>query len=144
MDIVGKIKIMLSRDKAFLKRYLISGLTCQITELTFFNIVNTYIFNSGVRGLAISNALALFVGFSMSFTSYRFYVFKSDQNFKSEISKYSILFILNIFISSALIIALTSLLNIPNPIAKAITMIASIAWNFVIQRLFIFKEGKTS
>lgn len=117
-------------------KYLFSGISAFFTEyLTFLFFL--YILN---LNLTIANILSFCLGFIVSFTLNRNWVFKEFAKHKDprpQLIKYLSLAMVNVLISS-LLINLTSIL-VAAFIAKVLTVIIIAIWNYIIFKKYIFK-----
>ena len=123
-------------------RYLISGVTCNLLEFSFFNLLNLIFFVNIMptnNNLVISNILSCIFGFIISYISHRVFVFRSKQDIKKEIFRYAILFTINVFLSTLLLVFFTDTLGIPSYISKFLSMGITAVWNFISYKLIIFK-----
>ena len=132
---INNIKINNLFGSSFFK-YVLSGLVSFIFEYLVFILLNIILdFN-----IIFSTSVSFIFGLSTSFILNKFWAFKVKHNNKyfSQIIIYVLLAIINIFIVNILVLCLVKMGLLPY-IAKIISMVIMVFWNYLIYKNFIFK-----
>jgi len=120
-------------------KYLLVGGMAFISEYVFF-IVLYYIVDLNI---VTSNVLSFIIGFIVSFLGNRQWSFsKNIYKYKkyTQLVFYSLLAVFNILLSSYLIYILSNYISLPGYVAKFITVIIIVVWNYFIYKNLIFKN----
>lgn len=118
-------------------RFLISGGSAAVVEYGVFIVLASLLSFS----LIIAQSVSFMVGFVVSFSLNRAWVFKSGKgNVKSQLVKYSTLAFVNLILSNILIAFLVNIIDLSDLLAKFIVMGCVAAWNYVIFSKLIFKN----
>lgn len=115
-------------------RYCIVGTSSAAIELGLFSLLYYYL---GFY-VVVSNMVALTIAMAYNFTLSRKWTFKATSRVTRSLVLYLLLFAWNQFFSSGSIVALMSL-GIPALLAKVMTMLFIVSWNFILYRTVIFK-----
>ena len=125
----------ISKDRRF--RYLFVG-----GSGAFFEYVSFFLLNLFISIVIVTNAVSFLVGLFYTFFMHRAVTFKGDYARKGErqLLMYSTLAILNLGISSIMMIVFVEWLSIHPLIAKILNMAFIVLWNFFILNKIIFKH----
>lgn len=133
MDLINKYKFL---------RYGVSGLTALCADYCSF-LLFYYVLH---LPLLLSNSFSFLLGFTISFSLNRNWTFKSMGSYKLKAHHQLVLFfslsIFNLLFSNIIIFTLNKRLLIAAAIAKLITVSIIACWNYLILKMFIFKEIK--
>jgi putative flippase GtrA len=116
-------------------KFLMSGGLAAFTEYTSFLVLHHF----GVV-LVLANALSFCCGLVISFMLNKHWVFSRKGDGPKQFMMYATLALINLVISSGLIVLLVHNLNIPPFISKVCTMALIASWNFFIFQKIIFKD----
>lgn len=125
-------------------RYLFVGGLAFLSEYVSFLFL-VFIFSG--TPLIIAQTVSFGIGFLISFTGSRMFTFKeSETNYnhtkKSQLLRYLLLAVVNLIITNILIYLLVEELGILPWVAKIVTMLSVVVWNYIIFSKFIFKKYK--
>lgn len=115
-------------------RYAFVGGASAAFELIVFQIL----YALASMGIAPSNTIALVASTVVNFTMNRSLAFKSSANPARSLMLYLVLFAFNTTFSTLAITWLVGL-GIHSAVAKLMTMVCIVMWNFVLYRKVIFK-----
>ncbi len=124
-------------DKSFqqFRRYFITGLLSFSLEYLLFIIL--------YRVLSIwyilANTIVYVLVFWFNFLINRVWSFKSKENLKIQLAKYSALFVFNLLCINALLYLLSDITGLSPLLSKVFVMGAVVLWNFVIYKKIIYK-----
>ena len=130
------MSILRTLDYRKLTKFIISGGLAAVTEYSSFFVL----FNIAHLFLIGSNVASFLMGFVVSFTLNRSWLFKSNGGIKRQLTSYLILAVVNLVISNLLLLTLVHVLTLPVLIAKIISMILIAMWNYVFFSKLIFKK----
>lgn len=147
---------MIVRLKAFLNnkeqlmqfvKYVTVGFSSFCGEYLLFNLIynvsKNKTFTAGVfsfTGSMLANTVSIFIAFWFCFVLNRIWSFKSKGNIYRQLIYYSILFVVNLFISNTIIHQFEVWFMISPRISKLFAMGAIVCWNFLIYKFIIYKE----
>lgn len=114
--------------------YLFVGGCTALLELALFALF-VFCFN---WSLTISNIAAVLIATVTNFFLNKNYSFRSSQNFWISALLYAALFLFNL-VFSTLVIEFISSAGISPVIAKALTMVCIVIWNYFLYRKVIFR-----
>ena len=117
-------------------RYLVAGGIAFSADYIGFLVLHYIIgFSSPMSGV-----MSFMVGLVISFTLQRFWVFRGDSNqlVKREIIGYSILAVVNFFVT-AYGLVLLDYLKVPAFLAKLMIVFVIMIWNYLLYKNVIFK-----
>jgi putative flippase GtrA len=121
-------------------KYLLVGIGAFVTEYLVFISLFYWISIS----LSVSNIISFLIGFVFSFIGNRQWTFggSSDYYYKKyqQILLYGLLAVINLFLSTFLIYCITTYIKLPAYIAKIVTVLIIITWNYLIYKYYIFKK----
>jgi len=124
-------------------KFAISGGTALFADYGSFLLLY-YIFHFP---LLLGNTIGFVLGFIVSFTFQRNWTFKSNGSYRfkthQQLMLYLALTVVNLAISNLVIFVLNKKLFVAAVIAKLITVAIIAGWNFIIFKLFIFKETQS-
>lgn len=115
-------------------RYAFVGGASAAFELVVFQVL----YALAGMGIAPSNIIALVASTAVNFTMNRSLAFKSSANPTRSLVLYLVLFAFNTTFSTLAITWLVSL-GLHSAVAKLMTMVCIVMWNFVLYRKVIFK-----
>lgn len=118
-------------------RYLISGGASFIGEYAVFLLAIT------VLPLIFSNVISFSVGLLTSFLLHKLWTFADDEyhhNTHVQFVTYALLAVVNIFLTSILLYVVVEFAGMESWIAKLLSMLAMVTWNYFILNLHIFKS----
>lgn len=90
--------------------------------------------------LLLENVISFLLGLCVSFALNRSWVFASRSQTKRKFTKYFVLAMVNLVISTSLLYITTHSFAIPTLVAKLAIMVAIALWNYVIFSKLIFTE----
>lgn len=128
------------------KRESLKALVSQIVRYAFVGgasaafelVVFQALYALADMGIAPSNIIALVASTAVNFTMNRSLAFKSSANPTRSLVLYLVLFAFNTTFSTLAITWLVSL-GLHSAVAKLMTMVCIVMWNFVLYRKVIFK-----
>ena len=109
--------------------YLGVGAMTAFLELVLFQ----GLYSSGIVGVAPANVIAVLTSAAVNFLVNGNVTFKGLQNPVRSLIKYAILFVFNTIFSTAVISLLVSI-GWPSFVAKVLTMLCVVTWNFILYR----------
>lgn len=119
-------------------RYLFIGTTTFVIDFGLFNLMSLVLGVKPIYANLTSTFLSLFFNFTMS----NFWTFKLDGSHKSrKLIRYAILATFNYFFQNFSMYLFIENTDINHNIAKAIITITVMAWNFLLYKLWVFKDG---
>ena len=119
--------------------YLISAIICFVIDIALFNIFLSLLPIMPYY-LIIAALLARFASSLVNYYLNKYFVFKYEKKGFKAIFKYFILVIINITISSILVLCIYNILNINVTIIKIIIDILIFISNYLIQKFWIFNK----
>ena len=130
--------MILSRYARLLK-FLTSGGIAATTEYTSFLLLHKV-------GLLLfyANALSFSCGLVISFLLNKHWVFSHKGAYSKQFVMYATLAVINLIISSVVIVLLVHVFNLPPLVAKLCVMVMVASWNFIIFQKVIFKKTANS
>ena len=117
-------------------KYGISGCTSFVVEYSVF-VGLTLLFPR--ISILIPNSIAMFTSFWVSFLLNKFWSFKSQGQFMKQLTKFVMLFFINLGVSSLMLYLMVSVGGMNKFIAKLITIGVIVCWNFIIYKKVIYK-----
>ena len=114
--------------------YIFAGVSAALIELALFTVLNSF---TGL-GIASANIISVVVATAYNFTLNRSVTFKSTSNPARSAVLYTMLFAINLAITTFAIGALTEA-GLQAPVAKLIMQVCVAVWNFVLYKRVIFK-----
>ena len=117
-----------------LVKYLVIGGTSFIIEITLFLVLRRYLY------YIVANIIIYTLMFWLVFLANKFLNFKSQGNFKKQLGRYTILYFINLFITNAMLYALTEFMHIDPAIGKFFVTGAQACWNFFLYKFIIYKD----
>jgi putative flippase GtrA len=117
-------------------RFLISGSVAAGTEYAVFLILH----GSGLK-LVLANVISFCCGLVVSFLLNKHWVFSHKSNGSRQFAAYTTVALINLLISSAILVVLVNKIHIPAFIAKFCVMLLIASWNYVIFKKLIFKNA---
>lgn len=127
---------ILTRVAGQFGRYTVTGLLAAGIEYSLLIILTEL----AELWYIVSNSIAYFAGFWVSFLLNKFWSFKSKGNFYRQLLLYIILFGINLVLTNGIMYFLTSIAGIPYMISKVFVMGCVVLWNFVIFKKVIYKN----
>lgn len=125
------------REKKVIARqgalYLFVGAATALLELVLFQ----FLYACGVMDVAPANVTAVLVSTAVNFLVNGNVTFKGTRNPLKSLVKYIILFAFNTVFSTVVISLLVSI-GWPSLVAKMLTMLCIVVWNFVLYRKVVF------
>ncbi len=118
-----------------LSRYVVTGTVAFTCEYIIFTII--YFLSS--RNVVMSNSIAMFVGFTISFLLNRNWSFKSKRNLYRQILSIAVLLMANLQLSTIVINYMHGTFGLTPIISKLIMMIFIAFWNFILYKKFIYR-----
>ena len=115
-------------------RFLISGGSAAAVEYVAFVALTL------ATPILVANSISFACGFVVSFILNKKWVFASVGNSKIQLTRYFILALVNLAISTALIWILVDVAHVYDLIAKIAVMLVIACWNYVIFSRVIFKR----
>lgn len=113
--------------------YLGVGAMTAFLELVLFQ----GLYSSGIVGVAPANVIAVLTSATVNFLVNGNVTFKGLQNPVRSLIKYAILFVFNTIFSTTVISLLVSI-GWPSFVAKVLTMLCVVTWNFILYRKVVF------
>lgn len=117
-------------------RYLISGLLSAGAEFVLLILLTEY---AGLWYIA-SNSIAFASGFWISFLLNRYWSFSSKKHFGRQLVQYSLLFIINLGLSTGFMYLLTTVAGLDYILSKVFVMGLIVLWNFIIYKKIIYRN----
>jgi putative flippase GtrA len=127
----------------FLKKYhnvlkfIMSGSLAALTEYTTFLILHHFKLH-----LAVANAISFCCGLVVSFLLNKHWVFSHKSNGRRQFIMYASLALVNLSLSSGLIVILVRSIGIPPFISKICVMGLVASWNYIIFQKVIFRKDR--
>lgn len=116
-------------------KYLITGISAAATEYILFALLR------GCVGLSAAHFLSYGTAFAISFLMTKYYVFASAEgNIMKQLSLYATLAFINSVIGFFILHYLVEQAHTDEYLAKAVSMIAVVIWNFFICQKMIFRK----
>jgi putative flippase GtrA len=129
----------------FLK-YGLSGIAAAIVDFLVFLLFFYFLSHNDFLSMRIlspsttANIAGTLAGFFCGFLLQKYWAFQSKGKTIYQLIAVGTLLVINIIVTSYVILILNNNLGIPVEIAKIMTQIMVIAWNFIILNFIIFKK----
>lgn len=127
-------------------RYLIIGvLTTVVSLITYYACVNTFLNPNNGLQLQIANIISWIISVAFAYVTNRIFVFKSkSKDIVKEIVTFVGARIATLLIDMAIMFIFVTLLGFNNSIIKLVSQFVVIVANYILSKLFVFKDGKTN
>ncbi len=119
-------------------RFLTIGTLAFAVDYGVFALAVRYM-NSD-SGYLLRHSLSSGLGFMLSFTLNRIWVFRSKEKLLFQLLKYSFLFGVNLALSNALLYMLIHTLEINPHLSKLGVVLFITVWNFVIYKVIVYND----
>lgn len=119
-------------------RFIITGIASAVSEFYCFVLLNS---TFDVTSVVICQSVSFLLGFIISFTSNRYFVFDARSNLRQQVIRYGSLAIFNLCLGVLLIHILVAWVGTANWVAKISVMLFVSSINFFINRFYIFKKS---
>ena len=142
---INKIKELLKKDNIReIIAYLIIGFLTTVLNLAVYYICTKYFFNpEKIINVEIANVIAWVVAVIFAYVTNRVIVFRSkNQNVVREGVKFFLGRIFTLLLELALMALLISIIRFNDKIAKIICQVVIIVGNYLISKIFVFKNKK--
>ena len=116
-------------------KYLATGSSAAVLEYSLLILLTEYV---GMWYI-ISNSIAYFSGFWLSFLLHRFWSFKSQDPILKQLLLYILLFFINFTLTSLLLYTLTDMMGVYYMISKVFVMGSVVLWNFILYKKVIYR-----
>lgn len=121
-------------------KFIITGVSAASVEYIIFVGLQVL---TGERYLIICQSVSFMCGFVVSFLLNKRWVFRSSGRPKEEIVRYSILALINLFISNIVLWAFVMEIHIVFWLAKFLVMATIATWNYFIYKRIVFSNKKS-
>ena len=115
-------------------KYLMIGGSAFVIEYSLFLVLKMFMH------YIVANIIIYTIMFWAVFLANKFLNFKSRGNFAKQLSKYTILYFINLVITNLLLYGLSELFMIDASIGKFIVTAVACLWNFALYKLVIYKD----
>ncbi len=137
-----KVQLSILIEKEFL-RFLLIGSACFAVDYVVYAVFLKFaplskeitIPYPQLFGHFLGSALGFFLSFSLN----RIWVFKSNGKLIPQLLKYSSLYAFNLLVSSTILYLLISVLKTDSHLAKFTVIVFITIWNFFMYKLFVYK-----
>lgn len=146
MSITGVLEKL--EKTALLRRYVKKGTLVQFVKYGISGCLSFVVEFSIYSGLTllfpkitvlIPNSAAMFVSFWVSFLLNKYWSFKSPGSFMKQLTKFVILFFINLAASNLMLYFMVTVGGMNKYIAKLISIAVIVCWNFIIYKKVIYK-----
>ncbi|MBQ6058764.1 MAG: GtrA family protein [Clostridia bacterium] len=126
-----------------LPRYMVVGMTGALVDFLVFKLASRSLPETvPIFGTGLANAAGMVVGAAWCFLLNRFWSFRAKGHFWRQAASYAGLMVVNIFLSSGILLALQKQLSLPLDLCKLAAMAIIFVWNYLINRFWIFRKDK--
>ena len=115
-------------------KYLMIGGSSFVIEYSLFLFLRKHIH------FILANIVIYTIVFWIVFLANKFLNFKSKGNFKKQLLRYVILYIINLAITNLMLYALSEHFLLDPAIGKFIVTAAACCWNFLLYKLVIYRD----
>ena len=120
---------------------IVGGLTTLVSLIVYYICVLTILNPNNAIELQIANIISWIVAVVFAYYANRVYVFKSkEKNIKKEASSFIGSRIITLLLDMLTMFIIVTLLHLNDKIGKIISQIIVIVGNYIISKLFVFKE----
>ena len=142
---IKRIKELLQKDNIReIIAYLIIGFLTTVINLLVYYVCTNYFLNpEKIINVEIANVIAWTLAVIFAYVTNRIIVFRSkNENVVNEGVKFFLGRIFTLLLELALMALMVSVLHINDKIAKIICQVIIIVGNYVISKIFVFKNKK--
>jgi len=124
-------------------RYTIAGVFAAVLDYGIFTVVLAALSKSmPVMARAVANGAGMVAGAVFAFLVNRTWTFRAHGNLQRQAVQYTILLVVNFFLSSGLIYWLGHTTSLSPALCKGIAIVFIFLWNYLVNRFVIFRRVK--
>ena len=127
--------------KEIINYLIIGALTTLVSLLIYYGLTLTILNPNVALELQIANVISWIIAVTFAYFTNRKYVFESKNNTRSEIIKFFLSRITTLIIDMVLMFVFVSWLNLDDRIMKIVVQVIVIILNYVLSKLFVFKNS---
>ena len=140
---MNKIINIYNKNKEIINYLIVGGLTTLVSLISYYLLTLTILDPNNAITLQIANIISWILSVAFAYITNRKYVFESkNNNIKKELSKFVTSRITTLIIDMALMALFVTILKFNDKIIKIIVQIIIIVLNYIISKIFVFKENK--
>lgn len=141
---IKKLKIIIKAKKEIINYFIFGALTTLINLIVYYLLTNTIINPNNAIFLQLANTISWLVAVTFAYITNKLYVFNSkNTNILKEITSFLSSRILTLLIEALLLYLFVTLLKFNNQIIKFLVTILVIILNYILSKLFVFKQKNT-
>jgi len=129
-------KAYIKRNKSLLGKYIFSGLSSMLLELSLFYVLIHSFYLNAVLSTNVSLLLAGVFNYCLS----RYWVFEKTSNLRREIILFAIIFFVSLLINNAIFIFSIHILKFSPMLSKCTAILISTGFNYLTKKYFVFRE----
>lgn len=138
-----KIKELYLKYKEIINYLIVGGLTTVISLLVYYALVFTFLNPENSIQLQIANILSWIISVTFAYFTNRKYVFESQNKNKiKEASKFISSRITTLVLDMLVMWLGVTILHFNDKFIKLVSQVLIIVGNYILSKLFVFKEGK--
>ena len=125
-------------------RYLIIGvLTTVVSLIVYYGCTLTFLDPKDALQLQIANIISWIISVAFAYITNRVFVFKSkSKDILKEVISFTGARVVTLLMDMAIMFIFVTLLHLNDKIFKIVSQVLVIVTNYVISKLFVFKENK--
>jgi len=128
--------LYLKRNKLLLAKYIFSGISSMLIELSLFYIlIHTFDLNA-----VLSSNVSLLLAGIFNYCLSRYWVFEKTSNLRREIFLFAVIFFVSLFINNAIFIFSMHVLKLSPMLSKCMAIIVSTGFNYLTKKYLVFRE----
>lgn len=122
---------------------IVGGLTTLVSLIVYYVCVCTFLNASNAIELQIANIISWIISVAFAYITNRVFVFKSKaRNIMKEASSFVGSRVITLILDMLIMFIIVTLLHLNDKIGKIVSQIVVIIGNYIISKLFVFKQKK--
>ena len=122
---------------------MVGGLTTLVSLIVYYVCVCTFLNASNAIELQIANIISWIISVAFAYITNRVFVFKSKaRNIMKEASSFVGSRVITLILDMLIMFIIVTLLHLNDKIGKIVSQIVVIIGNYIISKLFVFKQKK--
>lgn len=131
------------KNEEIINYLIVGGLTTLLSLIVYYICVHTFLDANNGFELQIANIISWIAGVTFAYVTNRIFVFKSkEKNILKECTSFVGSRIITLLLDMLIMFLFVTVFKIDDLIAKIISQIVVIVGNYIISKLFVFKNKK--
>ena len=131
------------KNEEIINYLIVGGLTTLLSLIVYYICVHTFLDANNGFELQIANIISWIAGVTFAYVTNRIFVFKSkEKNILKECASFVGSRIITLLLDMLIMFLFVTVFKIDDLIAKIISQIVVIVGNYIISKLFVFKNKK--